>query len=104
MGQRLARFRRETEDAHGEASNSTRDPVAIKVERRPVGGADVLSGVHRHAVDDGVEILLLQSEAPRRPVEGGETQGRAARKHPGDVSTPTLELRQALRSGCGSAL
>ena len=58
MGQRIAGFlgrpkmrteSRPTADGH---------PVAIEVQRRPVRRADVLLGVHRHAVDDGVEVLL----------------------------------------------
>ena len=70
VGQRVAGFGREAEDAHRKPADGARHPVAIEVERRPVGGADVLSGVHRHAVDDGVEILLLEIEVRASPGRG----------------------------------
>ncbi len=38
------------------------DPVAIEIERLPIGGVDVATDVHLHAGDDGEEILLLQAE------------------------------------------
>ena len=51
---------RQAENAHRKPANGGRYPIAIEVQRRPVRSADIPFGVHRHAVDDGVEILLGQ--------------------------------------------
>ena len=67
MGERLAGFRSEAENAHRQPPDRARDPVAIEIQRRPIGGADVARGVHRHAVDDGVEVLMPQSHSGARP-------------------------------------
>ena len=85
------------EDAHRQPADRARDAVAIEVERRIVGRADVGDHVHLHAVDDGVEILAPQSElrAPRaaRPCDA---RGGAAGIERVDVGAPALELRAAL--------
>ncbi len=52
------------EDADREPPDRARDPIAIGVERRVVGRADVGDHVHFHAVDDGMEILAPEPEIP----------------------------------------
>ena len=54
------------EHAHRKPADRAGDAVAIKIERRPVGRADVGDDVHLHAVDDGEEILALQVERAHR--------------------------------------
>ncbi len=47
-------------DMHGEVAHRARDPRAIKVEGRELRGADVLAGIHLHAVDHGKKIISAQ--------------------------------------------
>ena len=48
------------EDMNRQMADRTRDPGAIEVERRQVGGTNVLRRVHLHTVDNGVEVLASQ--------------------------------------------
>ena len=85
----------EAEDAHRQPADRARHPVAIEIEGRPVGGADVGGRVHRHAVDDGVEIL-----APQGEVADGGAQRRGPRRRGAveavDVVAPALQRGKAL--------
>ena len=45
------------EDMHRQMADRAGDPRAIEVERRQIGGADILDGIHLHAVDDVVKIV-----------------------------------------------
>ncbi len=68
------------EDMDREMADRARDAGAIEVERRQVGGADVLARIHLHAVDDREEILAAQADsaAPARAARG-RRDGAAAR-------------------------
>src|SRR5581483_7592150 len=59
----------ESEYAHREAADRAGDAIAIKVERRPIRGTDVLRAIHFHAVDDGEEIVLAQRKLRHRALE-----------------------------------
>ena len=96
MSKRHAGFVRQAENAHREPADSGRDPIAVKVERRPVRSADVLLGVHRHAINHGVEICMAQMKAARHVGEGGEMRLRLSSEHCSNVSAPLLQLGQAL--------
>ena len=74
------------EDMHRQTPDRAGDPVAIEVERRQVGGADVVRGVHLHAVDNGEEILAAQREA-RAPA-----RARRGRQVPRPAGVERLDL------------
>ncbi len=85
------------EDAHRQAADRARDAVAIGVEHRVVGRADVGDHVHLHAVDDGVEILALQAEFAHRPRQALQARAGGAPGIDGvDVGAPAVELAAAL--------
>src|SRR5947207_1788512 len=69
-----------------------RTAIAVGVERRQIGRADVGDDVHLHAVDDGQKILAREAELPGRIVQAAQTGGRAAVVERGDVLAPLLEL------------
>ena len=58
----------EAEHPHRQPPDRARDPVAIEIEGREIGRADILRDIHFHAVDDRQKILALagRSGAPRR--------------------------------------
>ena len=62
MGERDAGLLLHAEDAHRQPPDRARDAVAIEIELRPVGRADVGDDVHFHAVDDGLEVLAPEPE------------------------------------------
>ena len=62
------------EDAHRQPADCACDPIAIGVERRLIGCANVGDHVHFHAVDDGMEIL-----APEPNSRTGANQTSGAR-------------------------
>ena len=66
MRERDAGFALDPEHAHRQASDRARDAVAIEVEGGGGGGANIVEGVHLHAVDQGEEILLRQIEVGDR--------------------------------------
>ena len=57
------------EDPHRQPADRAGDAIAIKIERRVVGRADIGDDIHLHAVDHGVEILPAQAELPDRTLE-----------------------------------
>ncbi len=78
---------RQAEHPHRQPSDRAGDAVAIQIERRQIRRADVLRHVHLHAVDDGEEILALETEpfrpTPRNPAvapaDGPDTARRYRR-------------------------
>ena len=84
---RMPSFSAQAEHPHRQPPDRARHPVAIEIERREVGRADILRHIHLHAVDDGEEILALagRSGAPRRrrpaaaPADGPDTARRYRR-------------------------
>ena len=66
---------RHAEHAHRQPSHRARHPVAVEVELCPVGRADVLGGVHVHAVDHGEEVLLAQLEVASPPAPAPRRSG-----------------------------
>ena len=66
MRQRHAILLAHAEHADRQPPHRARDAIAIKVELRPIRRADVLGGVHLHAVDHGEEILLAEPEVAHR--------------------------------------
>ena len=66
MRQQDAIVLRQAEHPHRQPSDRARHAIAVKIERRKVGCANVLRHVHFHAVDDGQKILALQAEALHR--------------------------------------
>ena len=88
---------RQAEHPHRQPPDGAGDAIAIEIERRHVGRADVLRHVHLHAVDDGEEILALEAEGLHRgdvvaaaaPADG---PGRARR-----CRRATAEARPAAR-------
>ena len=67
MGERQAGIGLHAEHAHRQPPDRAGDAVAIKIERRAVGRADIGDHVHLHAVDDGDEILALEIELRAPP-------------------------------------
>ncbi len=63
MGERQSRLARHAEHPHRQPADRAGDAVAIKIERRAIGRADVGDDIHLHAVDDGEKILALQIES-----------------------------------------
>ena len=51
---------------HRQPSDRAGHAVAIQIERSQVRRADVLRHVHLHAIDDGQEILALETELANR--------------------------------------
>ena len=49
------------EHMHRQMPDRAGDACAVQVERRHVGGADILGCIHLHAVDNGVEVLASQA-------------------------------------------
>ena len=98
VGQRFAGFLRQAENAHRKPADGGGHPIAIEVQRRPVRRPNVLFGVHRHAVDDGVEVLLAQIIAARRFIEGGEMGRRVVPR-----SIAAMSARQRSSSARRSA-
>jgi hypothetical protein len=90
---------RHAEDAHREASDRTRHPVAIEVQGCFRGGDDVLGGVHRHAVDDGDEVVALQAEPAHRLHQRADTVWRMARIERVDIGAPAVQFRGAEIAG-----
>ena len=86
------RVMRHAEHAHRETSDRTRDAVAVKVERRAVGGTDVGDHVHLHAVDDGEEVLALQIESAHGSRQTGERRRCRAAIDRVDVGPPARQL------------
>jgi hypothetical protein len=60
VGQGFTGLGVKAEDPHRQPPDRARHPVAIEVERCPIGRADVARGIHFHTVDDGVEMFALQ--------------------------------------------
>jgi hypothetical protein len=79
-------------DADREPPDGARDPIAIGVERRVVGRADVGDHVHFHAVDDVMEIFAPQAEILDRRSEPPRARDRLARVERVDVGAPAVEL------------
>ena len=65
------------EDAGRQPADGAGDAVAIEVERREIGRADVGRDIHLHAVDHGEEIVLSQAEGAA-PALAGSSPGRPA--------------------------
>jgi hypothetical protein len=81
------------EYAHRQAPDRARDPVAIKLERRLVGRADIADHVHLHPVDDGMEILAPQAEIAHRRLQAADARNRRlAGTERVDVGAPTRQL------------
>src|ERR1700722_18953876 len=104
MGKLDAAFVGQAENAHRKPPDDGRHAIAIEVQRRPVRSADVLLGVHRHAVDYGVEIFMLQMKAASYVGEDGEMRRRLSGKHRGNVGAPLVQLVQALNRCGGPAV
>ena len=66
--------------------DGARDPVAIKIERCPIGSANIGNDVHFHAVDDGKEVLAVESEVADRRGETAQPRRwrcrQKARRYP----------------------
>ena len=76
-----------------------RDPVAVEIERRLVGRADIPEHVHLHSVDDGMKILAPQPEFAHRHGQTLRARGRLAGIERVDIGAPALELLAALAAG-----
>ena len=89
----------DAEDAHREAADGARHAIAIKIERRPVGRVEIGFEVHRHAVDDGLEILAPAARsgasAPRDRAVSAEASPSIERV---DVGAPAVERGAARRA------
>ena len=72
MRERQAGLARHAEDPHRKPADRAGDAVAIEVERRAIGRADIGDDVHLHAVDDGEEILALEIELLHRLRQAGQ--------------------------------
>ena len=67
------------EHPHRQPPDGAGDAIAIEIERRHVGRADVGRHVHLHAVDDGEEILALQAKGLHRADVVPQPRRRRAR-------------------------
>ncbi len=84
-----------------------RHPVAIEVERRRVGGADVGVDVHRHAVDHRVEIVAARARSgDRLGDQRGAARGPAGveRVDVARASAPAPRARSARSRSMSSAI
>ena len=96
MSQRNAVLFLHAEDADRQPPDRAGDPIAIAVERRVVGCADIVDYVHLHAVDDGVEILAPEPEIAHRRVQAERARNRLAGVERIDIGAPALESLPAL--------
>ena len=89
---------RQTEYLHRKAADRAGDAVAVKLERRVVGRADVGDDVHFHAVDDGKESPRAEAEslAPLAPVHAAPTA--ECRRRSRDVVAPAGKLATRCRA------
>src|SRR5215831_4804684 len=88
-----------SEDAHRQATDGARDSIAIHVERRVVGRADILDHVHFHPIDDGVEILAAESKIAHRREQAARAGDGLARTERIDIVAPALELLAPFTTG-----
>ena len=103
MGDPVRRRAGIAEDMHREAADGAGDPVAIKVERREIGRADILLRVHLHAVDDVEEIALAQLEVlDRRDERAGDQVARPAGIDRLDLARASRRAR-LVRSAAGQS-
>ncbi len=91
MGERKAGLALHAEHPHRQPADRAGDPVAVKIERGAVGGADIGDHVHLHAGDHGEEILALEIEAAHRLRQAGKLRRRRAGIKRLDIAAP---LRQ----------
>ena len=102
MGKRLSGLLRHAEYADRKSPHRARHPVAVEVEGPPVRRPDILRGVHRHAVDDGVEVLALEVIVADRPREIGKMLRRVAPQTAAATSVaPALKLGRRSRASPG---
>ena len=87
---------RQAEHPHRQPPDGAGDAIAIEIERRHVGRADVLRHVHLHAVDDGEEILALQAEGLHRGDVVLQPRRRMALIERVDVVAPLLKRGEPL--------
>src|SRR5262249_60609941 len=66
MGKQPAVFAAHAEYANRQAPDRARDAVAVEIERGEAWRPDILARIHLHAVGDGEEILLRQTEVADR--------------------------------------
>jgi len=85
---------RHAENPHRKPADRASDPVAIKVKRRAIRGADIDSDIHLHAVDDGKKILALQIEFTHCPRQAGEWRRRCAGIDRIDIAPPFRQCRK----------
>ena len=94
-GERRPALRTHAEHAHREATHGTGDPIAVEVERRQIGGANISAGIHLHPVDDRKEVVALQVEGTNRLDQRPDTAWRLPCVQCVDIRAPPGELRQA---------
>ena len=85
-----------TEHPHRQPSDRARDAVAIQIERREIRRPDILRHIHFHAVDDGQEILALETEPSNRGDIVRQPRRRMALIQRVDIVAPLLQRGQPL--------
>ena len=80
------------EDAHRQTPDRAGHPVAIEIERREIGRADVGVDIHLHAVDHGQEIRLPQAEVADRVLRKLACARRPVGVESGKIGAPPVEL------------
>ena len=91
--------RRHFKNPHRKATDRTGDAVTVQVQRGPVRSPDIAFGIHQHAVDDSVEVLLLQTVAPDNRLQGAQTlMDVASEIQVADVLAPASQLGQPFRT------
>ena len=86
----------EAEHPHRQPSDRAGDAVAIQIERRQIRRPDILRHIHLHAVDDGQEILALETESSNRGDIVAQSRRRLAPVQRVDIVAPLLKRRQPL--------
>ena len=106
MRERKAGIALHAEHPHRQASDRAGDAVAIEIERRAIGRADIGHDVHLHAVDDGEKILALKIECAHRLRQAEKLRRRRAGIERVDVGAPLLQrgAPQVARSPGSSAM
>src|SRR3984893_9552014 len=84
-----------SEDAYGKSPDRTCHLVAIFLQRRLVRRADVAHHIHFHPINDGMEVLPLQSEIAQRPHQTCGARGRISGIELVNIGTPAVELLAA---------
>src|SRR5262249_19723962 len=97
MRQPLARLAFHAENPHRKPADRGSDPIAIEFKRSPILSKHVTPNIHFHAVDDGEEILLPQTEGLHR---FGESSRKSAWLHSGiearNVRAPAIQAGNAV--------